>query len=126
MMLFPSIEAFTIGNWRSAATEARTTNGRKVSEKPYCRLTSSLCLARSFATLVISTRCTVVTCAEMRLLATICSAILVRMVLMGSMRIFAWVDGATGARASRDGAEGVAAGGGGGATAGTGAGPAAG
>src|ERR1039457_2146472 len=38
------------------------------------------------ATLVISTLCMVVTCAEVRRLASMCSAMRMRMVLIGSMR----------------------------------------
>src|ERR1039457_3412524 len=41
------------------------------------------------ATLVISTLCMVVTCAEVRRLATMCSAMRMRMVLIGSMRVLA-------------------------------------
>src|ERR1039458_5093442 len=41
------------------------------------------------ATLVMSTLCMVVTCAEVRRLATMCSAMRMRMVLIGSMRVLA-------------------------------------
>src|ERR1039458_10610397 len=49
------------------------------------------------ATLVMSTRWTVVTCAEVRLDINMCSAILMRMVLMGSMRVLACPAGGSGA-----------------------------
>src|ERR1039458_8182597 len=50
------------------------------------------------ATLVMSTRWTVVTCAEVRLDINMCSAILMRMVLMGSMRVLACPAGGSGWR----------------------------
>jgi len=51
--------------------------------------------------LVMSTLCMVVTCAEVRRLASMCSAMRMRMVLIGSMRALACV-----AAGSGDGAEG--------------------
>ena len=53
------------------------------------RLEIGLVASRIFATRVISTLWTVVTCAEVRLLITMCSAILMRMVLIGSTRVLA-------------------------------------
>src|ERR1019366_5338642 len=73
----------------------------------------ALWLSRMRATLVMSTRWTVVTCAEVRLDITMCSAILTRMVLMGSMRVLACPAGGSGATAG--GAAGPAAGSGAGA-----------
>src|SRR6478672_4582581 len=84
MMLVPSIEALTIGNCRKAAVAARTANGRNVRLMPYCCRNGPLSFSRILAILVMSTRCTVVTCAEVRLLNTMCSPIFWRMVLMGS------------------------------------------
>src|ERR1035438_6743444 len=67
------------------------------------------------ATLVISTLCMVVTCAEVRRLATMCSAMRMRMVLIGSMRVLACpAAGRGGGAACSDG------GGGGGGAASTG------
>src|ERR1051326_4176099 len=87
MMLVPSMEALTIGNARSASDAARTTNGRNVSEKPWRAWNSALARSRAFATLVISTRWTVVTWAEVLLLMTMCSAIFWRMLVMASTRV---------------------------------------
>jgi hypothetical protein len=56
------------------------------AEVPYCAWNWPLSLSRSLATLVMSTLCTVVTCAEVRLLNTMCSAIFWRITLMGSTR----------------------------------------
>src|SRR5579863_10008876 len=86
MMLVPSIDAFTIGNWRRAAVAARMTKGRKVKPNPYCAWKLPFSLSRNFAILVMSALCTVVTWAEVRLLKTMCSAIFWRMLLMGSTR----------------------------------------
>src|ERR1700689_3633948 len=86
MILVPSIDAFTIGNWRRAAVAARITNGRKVRPNPYWAWNCAFSLSRSLAILVMSALCTVVTCAEVRLLNTMCSAIFCRMLLMGSTR----------------------------------------
>src|ERR1022692_2192532 len=69
------------------------------------------------ATLVMSTLCMVVTCAEVRRLATMCSAMRMRMVLIGSMRVLACpAAGRGGGAACSDG------GGGGGGAASTGGG----
>src|SRR3984957_18697896 len=87
MMLVPSIEAFTSGYCRSAATAARATKGRKVRPNPYCAWKDPFNLSRSLATLVMSALCTVVTCAEVCLLNVMCSAIFWRMMLMGSTRM---------------------------------------
>ena len=55
-MLVPSIDAFTIGNARSASDAARATNGRYVSDEAVAAPgTASLCLSRIFATFVMST-----------------------------------------------------------------------
>src|SRR5580693_8606668 len=110
------MEALTMGKARSASTVARATKGRKVREMPLRAAKSSLCFARILATRLMSTRCTVVTCAETRLLITMCSAILIRMLLMGSTRFLAvgcaWpigADGAGGGGAWTGGAAGAAA-----------------
>src|SRR5258706_8743622 len=87
MMLVPSMEAFTTGNCRKAAVAARTTKGRNVRLNPYCAWNWPLILSRNFATRVISTLWTVVTCAEVCLLNTMCSAIFCRMVVIGSTRV---------------------------------------
>src|SRR5260370_17883390 len=87
MMFDPSMEAFTIGYCRKAAAAARTTKGRNVRLNPYWAWNCPLIFSRSFATRVISTLCTVVTCAEVRLLKTMCSAIFWRIVDIGSMRV---------------------------------------
>src|SRR5208337_889301 len=87
MTFVPSIDAFRIGNCRSATHVAFSTNGRKVSENPYCACTLPLALSRAFATFVKSTLCTVVTCADVCLLNTMCSAIFCRMTLIGSTRV---------------------------------------
>src|SRR6185437_14806721 len=89
MMLLPSMEALKIGNARSVSAAAAVRKGRNVKEKPFRELNSALDLSRSFAILVMSTRWTVVTCAEVRLLITMCSAIFCRIVLIGSVRTFA-------------------------------------
>src|SRR5258707_11652922 len=89
MILFPSREAFSSGNCRRAATVARVMNGRYVSEKPYCAWNVGLLRSRVFATAVMSTRWTVVTCADVRFDITMCSAIRCRIVLSGSMRVLA-------------------------------------
>src|SRR2546429_183183 len=55
----------------------------------------------------MSTRCTVVTCAETRLLMTMCSAIFCRILLIGSTRVLAvgcgWAWGVAGAGAAAGG-----------------------
>src|SRR6202041_1536249 len=86
-MFVPSIEAFRIGNCRKATQVAFRTNGRNVSENPYCACTLPLALSRAFATFVKSTLCTVVTCAEVCLLNTMCLAMLCRIILIGSTRV---------------------------------------
>ncbi len=48
-----------------------------------------MCRARIFATFVMSILCTVVTCADVRFESTMCSAILDRMMLIGSTRTLA-------------------------------------
>src|SRR5579883_450229 len=88
-MFLPSMEALKIGKERRASAAAAVTKGRNVKEKPLRAWNSALFLSRSLAILVMSTRCTVVTCAEVRLLMTMCSAIFWRMVLMGSVRTLA-------------------------------------
>src|ERR1035438_461340 len=75
------------------------------------------------ATLVMSTLCMVVTCAEVRRLATMCSAMRMRMVLVGSMRVLACPAAGSGGGASTGGGGGggvgaATTGGGGGAGAG--------
>src|SRR6185503_20688707 len=87
MILVPSIEAFTSGYSRKAATAARTMKGRNVSPNPYCAWKEPFNFSRSLATLVMSALWTVVTCAEVCLLNVMCSAIFWRMMLMGSTRI---------------------------------------
>src|ERR1039458_7127370 len=88
-MLLPSSEALSNGNWRKATAEAAVINGSQVSEKPWLAWNWPLNRSRSFATLVISTRWMVVTCAEVRLESSMCSAILIRMVLSGSIFVLA-------------------------------------
>src|SRR5579884_3566070 len=88
-MFLPSTEALKIGKARRASAAAAVTNGRNVREKPLRAWNSAFERSRSLAILVISTRCTVVTCAEVRLLITMCSAIFCRMVLIGSVRTLA-------------------------------------
>src|ERR1700722_17359373 len=86
-MFVPSIDAFRIGNCRKATQVAFRTNGRNVSENPYCACTLPLALARALATFVKSTLLTVVTCAEVCLLNTMCLAMLCRIMLIGSTRV---------------------------------------
>src|SRR5882757_8886882 len=107
-MFFPSIEALRIGNARSASTAAAVTKGRNVREKPLRAWNSAFDRSRSLAILVMSTRCTVVTCAEVRWLMTMCSAIFCRIVDIGSVRVLA--DSANGMGAAA-GCEGACAGG---------------
>src|ERR1039457_6209426 len=64
------------------------------------------------ATLVISTLCMVVTCAEVRRLATMCSAMRMRMVLIGSMRVLAFPAAGGGGGAGWSGGGGAGRGGG--------------
>src|ERR1039457_6732011 len=111
MMLLLSSEALSSGNWRRAATAARVMNGSQVRPKPYAAWNCALWLSRMRATLVMSTRWMVVTCAEVRLDITMCSAILMRIVLIGSMRVLACPAGGSGTFGS--GAAGAAGGGGG-------------
>src|SRR5258708_6218817 len=87
-MLVPSMEALTMGYARRASAAARVTNDRYVSEKPLRAWNSALARSRARATLVMSTRWTVVTWAEVRLLRSMCSAMRWRMVDMGSMRVW--------------------------------------
>src|ERR1700745_3338592 len=89
MMLLPSIDALTIGNARRASTAAWVTKGREVSDMPYCAWKLPLLRARILATFVISTLWIVVTCGEVDLLRTMCSAMALRMVLSGSTRVLA-------------------------------------
>src|ERR1051325_8429746 len=95
MMLVPSMDALRIGYWRSAAQVARSTNGRNVSPKPYCWLNCAFTRSRILATLVISHLCTVVTCAEVCLLNTMCSAMRWRMMDIGSTRFAGAAPGAS-------------------------------
>src|SRR5579875_714299 len=95
-MLVPSMDAFRIGYWRSAAAAARTTNGKYVRPNPYCAWNCAFTRSRILATRVISTLCTVVTCAEVCLENTMCSAIFCRMLLIGSMRLAGASPGNTG------------------------------
>src|ERR1039457_5850269 len=88
-MLLPSSEALSNGNWRNATAAAAVINGSQVSENPWLAWNWPLNRSRSFATLVISTRWMVVTCAEVRLESSMCSAILIRMVLSGSIFVLA-------------------------------------
>src|ERR1017187_2882613 len=88
-MLLPSSEALSNGNCRKATAEAAVINGSQVSENPWLAWNWPLNRSRSFATLVISTRWMVVTCAEVRLESSMCSAILIRMVLSGSIFVLA-------------------------------------
>src|SRR5258708_13717037 len=87
-MLVPSMEALTTGKARRASAAARVTNERYVSEKPWRAWNSALARSRARATLVMSTRWTVVTWAEVRLLMIMCSAIRWRMVDIGSTRVW--------------------------------------
>src|SRR5579884_1129070 len=105
------MDALKIGNARNASAAAAVTNGRNVNENPLRALNSAFDLSRSFAIFVMSTRCTVVTCAEVRLLMTMCSAIFCRMLLMGSVRVLA----ASGKGMAGGGAEGACGAGAGGA-----------
>src|SRR5689334_3898039 len=117
-MLFPSIEALTIGNSRRACAAATVTNGRNVNENPLRAWNSPFARSRSFAIFVISMRCTVVTCADVCFEKIMCSANFLRIVDIGSTRVFAasargMGGGACGAGGAWGGAYGVGAGGGG-------------
>src|SRR5437764_871999 len=67
---------------------------------------SAFAFSRVLATLVMSTLWIVVTCGEVRLESSMCSPILIRMALIGSMRVFAAPPAgggcAPGARAGRE------------------------
>src|SRR5207237_2646619 len=65
----------------------------------------ALCLSRMRATFVMSTLWTVVTCADVRWLSSMCSAMRMRIVLIGSTRDLACVAG------GKDGTEGAGDGG---------------
>ena len=83
-MLSPSIEAFTSGNVFSASTAAFTMNGVGVSFTPWRSWKALWFSSRRRITRLMSTSKTVVTWAEVRRLMTMCSAIFLRMGLIGT------------------------------------------
>src|SRR5581483_2288486 len=83
-MLSPSTDALMTGNALSASVTALITKGRKVILTPLRASKSPLMRSRSLAMFVKSTSKKVVTCAEVRLLVTMCSAIFFRIRLIGS------------------------------------------
>src|SRR5262247_199198 len=84
-MFSPSTDELTTGSALSASIVALMTNGRNVSFAPFCASNCFFTRSRSRAMFVKSTSKMVVTCAETRLLLSMFSAILRRILLIGSM-----------------------------------------
>src|SRR5215475_7398193 len=84
-MFSPSTDELTTGSALSASIVALMTNGRNVSFAPFCASNCFFTRSRSRAMFVKSTSKMVVTCAETRRLLSMFSAILRRILLIGSM-----------------------------------------
>src|SRR5262245_913094 len=107
-MVSPSSDALITGNRLSAFTDAWTKNGVTVSFTPE-RSNSAFIFSRAFKTFVTSTSKNVVTCAEVRRLITMCSAIELRIVVIGTRATSPVnVTGGAGAGAGVAGAAGAA------------------
>src|SRR5262249_44254727 len=115
-MFSPSTEALTTGMTLSASIAALMTKGRKVSFTPFCASNCFFTRSRNRAMFVKSTSKKEVTCAETLRLLSMFSAILRRILLIGSMvtRSPGAPAGAGGAGAGAGGTNGAGGGGAGG------------